>query len=226
MLRVVKHARNERPRPRVGYTEGQLRTIAQAVAKAIGVTVAEQPERIKSLLVKYRVRLSEEPGDKELIARIMDKLAHQHEQFNNELGVLIEQAVPGLNALGQYDHFDLEAAGKEIGGSTASGAMGGGIWGAALGAVGGVFNFASTTKQQSIEKEKASAMSFSSLVNYKAVREQNKGVSQSSQSNIVVTLIISAVLLVGVILVIKNMRQTKKGWKESMQKKTAGATLA
>lgn len=71
---------------------------------------------------------------------------------------------------------------KGIGSSTAKGAAGGGIVGAALGAVGGIFGFASTAKQQKIEKEKASAMTMSSLLQYKtAMMNSVKGSGMGMQ---------------------------------------------
>jgi hypothetical protein len=212
-------------------SEGQLRAIAHAVSQMIAITVAENPEALIILLSKFNVPLSESPSSEEMINRVMDKIAQQDLVFNHALEKLIESVMPELAPDKQYDNFggikDLFGSSNTLGGfggsgstgsgsklfegassigsSTASGAAGGGIVGAALGAVGGIFSFASTSKQQKIEKEKASAMTLSSLLQYKTAKMSSGG-GNGMAAQIGLALLALAAIVFTIYLISKNRK--------------------
>jgi hypothetical protein len=196
-------------------SSGQLREVAKAVSQMVAITVAEIPNQVLALLRYYQLPIGNEPSDKEIIAIVIEKLADEDSSFNKELELLIIQAIPDLATQSQHDNFGgfggssggssfLDGA-KTIGSSTASGAAGGGIVGAALGAVGGIFNFANTSKQQKIEKEKASAMTLSSMLQYKAAKLGGNGSGQKTT-----TIVISIIALVGIIITVVLIMKNKK----------------
>ena len=234
MVHLVDNPKMRVKKKKTPITAGQIRELAKAVSQMIAITVAELPEQVLSLLQNYQFLIENNPTEKEIIQAVIDKVAEKDQAFNQDLEVLINQAIPGLSPPSEYDNFGdgvklfggsegfkgfggssggssfLDGA-KTIGSSTASGAAGGGIVGAALGAIGGIFGFANSAKQQKIEKEKASAMTFSSMLQYKAAKLGSKGSGQRTT----MTIIISILALVGIIVTVMVISKNKKAkqWK-------------
>lgn len=84
---------------------------------------------------------------------------------------------------------------KAIGSSTASGAAGGGVVGGILGAIGGIFNYSSTVKQQKIQEEEASNRVFSELLRFK-----QGGNNGGSRTGTYIMVGVSILALIGIIL--------------------------
>jgi len=208
MIRVVKTTKKPESPSTDQLSRSQLKTIAQKMTKVIGIAVAEEPAKIRALLRKYRIRLSDQPNSKELIARLVDKLAHNDERFNMELGQLIHDNVPGIDQLEPFDNFEGAEAVASIGGGAASGAAGGGLWGAGLGIVSGILDLGNKSKEQKIEKDKASAMTFSSMLAYKTAKLQSKGGQKISGTHIAIGVTVVVVLLGLSYLVFKNKKET------------------
>tara|TARA_R110000868_G_scaffold287181_1_gene547587 strand:- start:167 stop:850 length:684 start_codon:yes stop_codon:yes gene_type:complete len=208
---------------------GQIREIAKAFSEMLAVTVAEIPEKVIALLKYYEIQIRDNATEKELITVVVEKVAKQDRDFNMHLEQLILIALPELKSISNYDNFgDLGAlfgggsggnklvqGATEVGTSTASGAAGGGIVGAALGAIGGIFSFATSTKQEKIEKEKASAMTFSSLMQYKSAKLNGKGSGQKT----ITIIVIAAIALVGVVATVMLIQKNKKATTWEMQGK-------
>jgi hypothetical protein len=209
------------PISKVRLTGGQVRDMTKAFTQMLAVTVTDIPEKVKSLLEQYGSIISANYSEEELISAIIEKVAEQDQEFNFELEGLILIAIPELQSISGYDNFlsggslfgggssgsSLLDGAKKVGTSTASGAVGGGIVGAALGAVGGIFNFATSAKQEKIEKNKASAMTLSSMMQYKSAKLGSQGSSQRTTTAIIIAII----TLVGVIVTVVLIQKTKKG---------------
>jgi|GEM_PF-2680978 len=208
MIRIIDKRKQQETDK--GMTEGQLRTVAQSTVKLLGITLVEARDEIVTLLKEFGETVSKESTDKVLTEALINQLAQNDPAFIKRLAAIIEQVVPALK-VDIHDHFSeggLLEAGKEIGGKTAAGAAGGGIVGAALGLVGGVFGFANTVKQQKIEKDKASAMTLSSMLQYKSAKLQAGGSSGRAKTMIVI--VIAMIVVAGLILTVILIRQSKK----------------
>lgn len=234
MVHLVDNPKMRVKRKTQTLSNGQIREIAKAVSQMIAITVAELPKEVISLLNSYNIRVSDNTLEKDLIRAIIEKVSTNNEEFNYDLESLILLAIPELSKQSEYDNFgdatklfggnnSLQGFGrssggtsfldgaKTIGSSTASGAAGGGIVGAALGAIGGIFGFASTAKQQKIEKEKASAMTLSSMLQYKSAKLGSKGSGQRNTTAIIIAILALVGILVTVVLVRKNKKAAQ--WK-------------
>lgn len=200
MLRIVNQQKADRPAKGQRLTEGQLKELARSAVKAIGITVAKAPERVKTFLQDYDLISMPTPTEKQLISSIMEAVAVQDQQFNHDLGKLMDEVLS--NALGEeYDSFfDFGEVGREIGGGAAQGAAGGGIWGAALGVVGGGLNLANSAQQRKIQEDQASAMSYAGLMEWKTIKEENKIIAQTTSMKIAIALLIVAGLVGGIYL--------------------------
>jgi len=215
---------------------GQLREIAKAVSQMIAVTVAEKPKQLLALLNHYGLSVNGSASEKEIIEAVIDKVAEKDQAFNKDLERIILLAFPDLSPNSQYDNFGEEPqlfggasrifggsggfkgfgggssgsklvdGAKSIGTSTASGAAGGGIVGAALGAIGGIFGLANSAKQEQMEKSKASAMTLSSMLQYKAAKLGSKGSSQRTMTAIVISIIALIGISITVVLIMKNKK--------------------
>ena len=213
MVHIDESPKKNSPRPRVRLTTGQIRDLAKAFSQMLAVTVSEIPLKVKSLLQYYGVSIGEDHSDQDLINSVIEKVSEQDEEFNTHLEELILIAIPELQTLSGYDNFGGGSSGnklldgaKTIGASTAKGAVGGGIVGAALGAIGGIFGFASSAKQEKIEKSKASAMTLSSMFQYKSAKLG----SQRSSQKTTTAIIIAIITLVGLIVAAVFFKQNKK----------------
>lgn len=229
MVHLVDNPKMRVHKNKATISGGQLREIAKAVSQMIAITVADIPQKVISLLNKYGISVSNSTSEKNLIRAIIDKVSVNDERFNKDLEALILIAIPELSKESEYDNFGdatklfsggggfkgfggssggtsfLDGA-KTIGSSTASGAAGGGIVGAALGAIGGIFGFANSAKQEKIEKEKASAMTLSSMFQYKSAKLGSQGSGQRNTTAI----IIAIVALVGIIVTVVVIKKNKK----------------
>ena len=209
MVHLVDNPKMRIKKKATSISSGQIREIAKAVSQMIAITVAEFPKEIILLLTKHGLSVDDNSSEKNIIIAIIEKVSTNDKAFNHDLENLILKALPELKEQSQYDNFGdatklfggnnsfqgfgggsggtsfLDGA-KTIGTSTASGAAGGGIVGAALGAIGGIFGFANSAKQQKIEKEKASAMTFSSMLQYKSAKLGSKGSGQRNTTAIII----------------------------------------
>jgi len=235
MLRIIETPKKSAKTKRVRITEGQIRSLTKAASQIIAVTVAERAEKVELLLKRFKAPLSESPKPQELISRIMDKLAQQDALFNIEFEALIIEVFPELGGQESFDNFgeapfqfgsgaritsgssgsNLLDGAKSIGGGAASGAASGGVAGGILGAIGGIFGFASSVKQQKIEKEKASAMTFASMLQYKAARLAKGGEGTRTMAKIIIAVIAVIGLVVGIMIYSKNKKAKK--WADQVE---------
>lgn len=213
MVHLVDNPKMRLKEKAATISRGQMREIAKAVSQMIAVTVAEIPQKVLSLLAHYQVSIEGKADEKKIIEAVIDKISEEDQAFNNDLEKLILIAIPDLSPFTQYDNFGEGSSGgnflegaKTIGASTASGAAGGGIVGAALGAIGGIFGFANSKKQEKIEKQKASAMTFSSMLQYKTAKLGSKVSGQPTMTTIVIAIIALVGIIVTVVLVMKNKK--------------------
>jgi hypothetical protein len=158
--------------------------------------VADYPLKTKALLRKFNIQVSEKPKSKELIDHVLEAISKNDIEFNHALGLLIHQNTPNLPAIEEHDNFDPSADIASTAGKAAGGAVSSGWVGAALGLVSGGLGLANSAKQAKTEKEKASAMTMSSLLQYKTVKESNKGMNKASKTKITIA-VISIVGLIG-----------------------------
>jgi hypothetical protein len=225
MVHLVDNPKMRVKKKKERITAGQIRELTKVVSQMIAITVAELPEAVLALLQSYQLPIGDDSTEKEIIQAVIEKVAEKDQAFNLDLEIIINQAIPGLSSSSQYDNFGEELklfgsgssgsnlldGAKTIGTSTASGAAGGGVVGAALGAIGGIFGFANSVKQQKIEKEKASAMTLSSMLQYKTAKLGSKGAGQRTT----MTIILSTLVLVGIIVTVVIISKNKKAkqWK-------------
>jgi hypothetical protein len=158
--------------------------------------VADYPLKTKALLGKFNFQTSEKPKSKELVEHLLEAISKNDIEFNAALGLLIHQNTPNLPAIEEHDSFDPSADLASTAGKAAGGAASGGWIGAALGVVSGGLGLANSAKQAKTEKDKASAMTMSSLLQYKTVKESNKGMDKASKTKITIA-VISIVGLIG-----------------------------
>jgi len=221
MVHLVDNPKMRIQRKVTPITSGEIRSITKAVSQMIGITVLELSDDVINLLNQFGIKVYKGLSEKNLIREVIEKVAENDARFNQAFEAIIIRAIPDLSKISNLEKFDgfsppsggnsfLDGA-TEIGSSTASGAAGGGIVGAALGAIGGIFGFATTAKQQKIEKEKASAMTFSSMLQYKSAKLGSSGQGQKNQA----TIIIAVIAFVGVIVTIILLRNNQKAkqWK-------------
>ncbi len=232
-VKVKRAAPKDKRANRKSLSTGELREIAQAVSKMIALTLAEIPTEVKELLRNYGYPLSKKPNEIEIIQGIYELLAQQDQDFILDLEHLISKVIPEDKSHSQYDNFGdgvrlygsnsnsggfggfgsgssssskfIDGA-TTIGSSTASGAAGGGIVGAALGAIGGIFGFANSAKQQKIEKQKAASKTLSDLLQIKAAKLNSFSLGQRNT----VTIIVSLLVVVGIIATVVIIKRNKK----------------
>lgn len=150
-----------------------------------------------------------------VITKVLPELKGEDEEFDHfgqqpipfGSGARLYGSNSGLGGFGSSSSGSklLDGA-KTIGASTASGAAGGGIVGAALGAIGGIFGFANSAKQQKIEKEKASAMTLSSMLQYKAAKIAGNGEGMRTLAKIGIALLVVTGLIITIVLFRRNKK--------------------
>jgi hypothetical protein len=207
MVRVVgKHQRIEGQKAEDRSSENihvqdfisykQSKDVAKKILQFIAITVAEHPSKIIALLQKFGIQVSTKPKSNELVKVLIDNIAKNDDEFNAALGILIHENIPNLPPIEEHDSFNPSEDIAKTVGKTAGGAASGGWIGAAIGLVSGGLGLANSAQQAKTEKEKASAMTMSSLLQYKTVQEQNKGSNKSSKTKITIA-IVSIVGLIG-----------------------------
>jgi len=236
MLRIIEKPKKSTRVKKTALTDGQIRSLTKAASQIIAVTVAEKKIKVLALLRKFQAPLTKKPSSEELITRIMDKLAHKDRKFNQEFEQIIIEVFPELGGQESYDNFgetpfqfgstasrgfggssgsSLIDGAKTIGGGAASGAASGGVAGGILGAIGGIFGFAASAKQQKAEKEKASAMTFASMLQYKAAKLTQGGAGAKNIA-IMVTVVIGVIGLIAAIMIYSKNKKAKK-WDDQVQ---------
>ncbi|MEQ8624464.1 MAG: hypothetical protein RJQ00_06400 [Vicingaceae bacterium] len=234
MVHLVDNPKMRIKKRSASISSGQIREITKAVSQMIAITVAEFPKETVILLNNHGSPVDDNTSEKNLIRAIIEKVSTNDEAFNHDLENLILKALPELEEQSQYDNFgdatklfggnnSLKSFGgsssgtsfldgaKTIGTSTASGAAGGGIVGAALGAIGGIFGFANSAKQEKIEKEKASAMTLASMLQYKSAKLGSRGSGQRNTTAIIIAILAVVGIVITVVLVRKNKKAAE--WK-------------
>lgn len=237
MLRIKQKPRKSAKVEGTRLTEGQIRSLTKAASQMIAITVAEKEEKVVKLLQRFQAPLSKSPTSQELISRIMDKLAQQDQQFINEFELVIIQVFPEFGGQESFDNFgetpfqfgstasrgfgggssgsSLLDGAKSIGGGAASGAASGGVAGGILGAIGGIFGFAKSAKEQKTQKAQASAMTFSSMLNYQAARNALKGEGARNMVKIGVAVIVVIGIIAGIMIYSKNKKAKK--WDDQVE---------
>ena len=181
MVHIDESPKKISPRLKVKLTTGQVRDLAKAFSQMLAVTVAEIPLKVKSLLLYYRVSIGEDHSDQDLINSVIEKVSEQDEEFNTHLEELILIAIPELQTLSGYDNFGGGSSGnKLLDGAKSIGA--------------------------STAKGAASAMTLSSMFQYKSAKLGSEGASKKTTTAIIIAII----TLVGLIVAAVFFKQNKK----------------
>ncbi|MBS1635371.1 MAG: hypothetical protein JST26_05565 [Bacteroidetes bacterium] len=189
MVRIIN---NQKPKEQV-QPEVTLSEKSKVLLQVIGIVIADQPDKIRSLLEDYSVSFDKEPTEQELSDKLLDAIAECNSEFNNDLtGLILDCTLENSS----YDSFDFKSlfnknkdadAGAE---NNSGGGGGGGLWGGIANAVGGIGSAIGQGIKGKQAKDQASANTLQGMYAYKSQLAANEGSKTKHKTLMLVTFFI------------------------------------
>lgn len=186
MVRIVE--------PSSGNKKGTPKLNDQEVAifRLVGIAIADQPKKLKSLLAKYGIDVPEKPKGAELIEAAIYAISQNNEAFNKQLaGLLAKQVVPD-----ESDSFNTKDLARAAEGANVT--VGSDPISAIAGAIGSIFSFAGNLSNRKAQKEQARKESMLSIMMMNNQQEQ-MAANQQMQANASKARLIKMVGIIGLI---------------------------
>ncbi len=171
-----------------------------AIFRLVGIAIANEPERLITLLADYGVDVPEKPKGSELTDAIIYAVGKNSETFNQELAALLaDQVVPDEND--SFNTKDLAGAAEGTNVTVGSDPVS-----AIAGAIGSIFSFAGNLANRKSQKNQARKESMMSIMMMQNQQEQlTKQQQMQANSNTTRTNIIKIVGVIGLIALLGGL---------------------
>lgn len=194
MVRIVEPSpSNQKGTPKLNKQE-------VAIFRLVGIAIADQPQKLKSLLAAHGIDVPEKPKGSELTEATIYAISQNNKAFNKQLAELLaDQVVPDEND--SFNTKDLAGAAEGTNVTVGSDPVS-----AIAGAIGSIFSFAGNLSNRKAQKEQARKESMMSLMMMNNQQEQMAANQQMQvNANASKTKIIKIVGVIGLIALLGGL---------------------
>ena len=184
MVRIVQ----EKPK-----APTELDNQGKAIFKLLGIVVADQPNKLKTLLYKYGVNVDPKPSSSQLTEAVIYAISKNDKQFNTDLAkIFAKQIIPDENDT--FNTGDLAGAAKDTNVTVGSDPVS-----AIAGAIGSIFSFAGSLSNQKNLKNQARQQSMQSMMLFQSQKDQAASKIQSDSNKAKVIKIVGILAVVALL---------------------------
>lgn len=184
MVRIVQ----EKPKaPTILGNQGK------AIFRLLGIVVADQPDKLKTLLFKYGVNIESNPSQSELTEAVIYAISKNDKQFNIDLAkIFAGQIIPDENDTFNTGDLAGAAQGTKV-------TVGADPVSAIAGAIGSIFSFAGSLSNRKNLKNQARQQSMQSMMLFQSQKDQAASKVQSDSNKAKVIKIVGILAVVALL---------------------------